>query len=196
MRSPIGFAASLVLLLAVPVAFASQLVVDESAELILHLTVGAGCVLLAVAMFDFGLSRWVTWIGAGAAGAFGSIFLLQFVSGLVTSDALHALAYGVLGQEIEGVLPYAMLIWFVALLLQGSSGKSRILGWVTISTVIGVEVLAIVGPSVGVQVESQKLLFLLPILWLLFESGKRRTEARPDTLTSEVVDRHPSGSAA
>ena len=196
MRSTIGFAAAVVLLLAVPIAFVSQLVVDGSAELVLHATVGTGCVLLAVAMFDFGLSKWVTWIGAAAAGAFGAIFLLQALSQVVTNDALTYVAFDVLGQEIEGVLPYVMLVWFVALLLEGSSGKSRILGWAVISIVVGVEVVAIVGPVIGIHVESQKLLFLLPILWLLVESGKRRISGGSDKLASQHIDRYAAESRA
>ena len=174
MRSRIGFAAAIVMLLAVPVAFASQLVADGSAELVIHLAVGTGCLLLAAAVFDFGLRRWVTWTGAGAAGAFGTIFLLQALSQVITNDGLAYLAFDVLGQEIERFLPYAILVWFVALLWEGSSGKSRILGSAVMAIVVGVELVSIVGPSVGLNIESQKLLFLLPFLWLLIESAKRR----------------------
>jgi hypothetical protein len=135
-------------------------------------------------------------IGAAAAGAFGAIFLLQGLSQLVHNEALTYIAFGVLGQQIEKVLPYLIIIWFVALLLAGSSGKSRILGWIAMSTVIAVELVAIVGPAVGVQVESQKLLFLLPIVWLLVESGKRGANAGTHGPGSPLTDRHPTGSAA
>jgi hypothetical protein len=176
MRSKIGFAAAIIMLLAVPVAFVSQFVVDGAAELVIHLAVGTGCVVLAVAMFDFGLARWVTWIGAAAAGAFGAIFLLQALSQVVPNEALAYAAFEVLGQEIERFLPYAIIAWFVALLWEGSSGKSRVFGAAVLALVIGVEVVSIVGPSVGLNVESQKLLFLLPFLWLAIESAKRRRD--------------------
>jgi hypothetical protein len=152
------------------------MLVDGSAELVLHLVVGAGCVLLAFAMFDFGLPRLVNWIGAAAAGAFGAIFLLQALSQVVQNEALTYIAFDVLGQQIEKILPYVILIWFVALLLDGSRGKSRILGFAVLSIVIGVELVSIVGPLVGVSVESQKLLFLLPFVWMAVESGKRRPD--------------------
>jgi hypothetical protein len=132
--------------------------------------------VLAVAMFDFGLARWVTWIGAAAAGAFGAIFLLQALSQVVPNEALAYAAFEVLGQEIERFLPYAIIAWFVALLWEGSSGKSRVFGAAVLALVIGVEVVSIVGPSVGLNVESQKLLFLLPFLWLAIESAKRRRD--------------------
>lgn len=176
MRSTTGLAAAVVLLLAVPLAFGSQMLVDGSADLVIHLVVGAGSVLLAIAMFDFGLPRWVNWIGAAAAGAFGAIFLLQALSQLVQNEALTYVAFDVLGQDIENILPYVILTWFVALLLEGSRGKSRILGWAVMSIVVGVELVSIVGPLVGINVESQKLLFLLPFAWLLVESGKQRPD--------------------
>ncbi len=80
-----------------------------------------------------------------------------------------------------------ILGWFVALLLWGSKGRSRILGGAVLAVVVGVEVLSIVGPLVGISVESQKLLFLLPIIWLLAESVERRTDGDMDQATSTVV---------
>lgn len=194
MRSTTGLAAAVLLLLAVPLAFGSQILVDGSADLMIHLVVGAGCVLLAAAMFDFGLPRWVNRIGAAAAGAFGSIFLLQAFSQLVQIDALTYIAFDVLGQGVEKILPYVILIWFVALLLLGSRGKSRILGWSVMSIVVGVELVSIVGPLVGIHVESQKLLFLLPFAWLLIESGKRRPDVDTGQPAPSVVDQWSTGS--
>jgi hypothetical protein len=196
MRSTTGLASAVLLLLAVPLAIGSQMLVDGSAELVLHLVVGAGCVLLAIAMFDFGLPRWVNVIGAAAAGAFGSIFLLQALSQLVQNEALSYVAFDVLGQRIEKVLPYLILIWFVALLLEGSRGKSRILGWAVMSVVVGVEVMSIIGPLVGISIESQKLLFLLPFVWLLVESGKRLPDRDMGQPASPAVGQPPRESLA
>jgi hypothetical protein len=196
MRSTTGLAAAVVLLLAVPLALGSQMLVDGSAELVLHLVVGAGCVLLAIAMFDFGLPRWVNVIGAAAAGAFGAIFLLQALSQLVPNEALHDVAFNVMGQGVEGALPYVMLIWFVALLLGVSHGRSRLLGWAVMSVVIAVEIASIVGPLIGINIESQKVLFLLPFVWLLVESGKRRPDGDIGEPSSPVADQPPRESLA
>jgi hypothetical protein len=173
MRSTTGLVAALTLLLAIPVAIASQIVSDGAAETVLHLAIGAGCVLLAIAVFDFGLPKWATWLGAVSAGAFGGIFLLQGLSQLFPNEALRYVAFDVLGQEIEGVLPYVIQVWFVALLLFGSQGKSRILGWTLMSVVIAFEIASVVGPAFGFDVPSLKVLFLLPFFWLLVESVKR-----------------------
>jgi hypothetical protein len=42
--------------------------------------------------------------------------------------------------------------------------------------VVGVEATSIVGPLLGIEATSQKLLFLLPVAWLLVESIKRRPD--------------------
>jgi hypothetical protein len=196
MRSPTGLAAAVILLLAVPLALGSQILVDGSAEFVLHLVVGTGCIALALAMFDFGLPRWVDLLGAAAAGAFGSIFLLQAISQLVQIEALTYVAYDILGQEIERVLPYVVLVWFVALLLWGSHGKSRILGGAVLAVVIGVEVVSFVGPLVGIDIESQKLLFLLPFIWLLAESIERRPDGDMDQAPATVIGQPPQESMA
>ena len=125
MRSATGVAAALVMLLAIPIAFASQMIADGSAETVLHLAVGTGCVLLAAAAFDFGLPRWAAWVGALSAAAFGSIFLLQGAAQIIGNAALTTLAFDVLGQQIERFLPDLILVWFVVLLAVGSHGWSR-----------------------------------------------------------------------
>ena len=196
MRSTTGLAAATTLLLAVPLALGLEVLIGGVAELALHAIVGAGCLLLAAAMFDFGLPRWVNLIGATAAGAFGAIFLLQAVSQVTGSDALSYVAFDVLGQEIEGVLPSVMLLWFAALLLAGSRGTSRILGWAAMAIVVGVEATSIAGPFVGIEIESQKLLFLLPVAWLLIESVKRRPDDGDSEPVSPVMGRPTSESVA
>jgi hypothetical protein len=147
-------------------------------------------VLLAIAMWDFRLARLTTAIGCVAAAAFGAIFLLQGVSQLIPSDVLHYIAFDVLGQQIEKVLPYLILGWFLVVLIRGSEGTSRFLGAATLGVVIVVELASLAGPFVGLGVESQKVLFLLPFIWLLAESLER-APASPGL----VAPRH-EGSAA
>jgi hypothetical protein len=196
MRSTTGLAAATTLLLAVPLALGLEMLIGGVADLVIHAVVGVGCLLLAAAMFDFGLPRWVNLIGAAAAGAFGAIFLLQAVSQVTESDALSYVAFDVLGQEIEGVLPSVMLVWFAALLLAGSRGASRILGWAAMAIVVGVEATSIVGPLLGIEATSQKLLFLLPVAWLLVESVKRRPDEGISEPVSQVMGRPTSESVA
>ena len=131
MRSKLGATASAIVLLSIVGGIVAGMTIGEAAtRAIIHFGVGTGFVLLAVAMFDFGLARWVTWLGAAAAAAFGGIFLLQGVADQVGSGPLYDLAFPVLGQTPERLLPELVLLWFIALLLTGTQGRSRILGWI------------------------------------------------------------------
>ena len=108
-----------------PAAIAAGLTIGESAATaIVHFALGTAFVLLAAAMFDFGLNRWVTWLGATAAAVFGGTFLLQGVADLTGIAALHWLAFDVLGQQLERILPDVVYIWFAALLLTGSTAPA------------------------------------------------------------------------
>jgi hypothetical protein len=67
-----------------------------------------------------------------------------------------------------------VLLWFVAMLLMDSQGKSRILGFVAISLAVCFELYSHILRYVGTSdTGSLKLLMLLPFVWLLFESTKK-----------------------
>jgi hypothetical protein len=163
--------------LAVPVALLCQILFGSGAGTTLHLALGAGSVLLSFAVFDFKLPRWINWIGCVSAGALGAIFLLQAVALLIPNDSLNYLAFDVLGQRLEGSLPDLIILWFVAMLLFVSQGKTRILGIVALSLAVGFEVykytLAYLGTPVEAQPQMLRLLMLLLFVWLLFESTKK-----------------------
>jgi hypothetical protein len=101
MRSPRGFWAAIAFLAAIPIALPFQIIFgDGGAELIIHFVIGIGFALSSFAVFDFKLPRWITWIGFAATSASAFIFLLQGVSDLIQNDALHYLAFQVLGQGL------------------------------------------------------------------------------------------------
>ena len=108
--------------------------------------------LLAAAMFDFGLNRWVTLLGATAAAIFGGTFLLQGVANLTEIAALDWLAFDILGQQLERILPDVVYVWFAALLLTGSTGFSRLVGWVVVPLLFGLELAILVGAQFGIDV--------------------------------------------
>ena len=88
-----------------PAAIAAGLLIGGgAAAAVVHFVLGSAFVLLAAAMFDFGIARWVTWLGAAAAAVFGGTFLLQGVADLTGIAALHWLAFDVLGQQLERIL--------------------------------------------------------------------------------------------
>src|SRR5262245_840056 len=80
MRSPGGLAASVVFLLAFPIALVYSMVVGAGVEIVIHAALALGSALMAFAVFDFRTARWVAWVGSGAIGALAAIFALQGLS--------------------------------------------------------------------------------------------------------------------
>jgi hypothetical protein len=136
MRSPLGLLAALCFLVGIPISFGWQILFGSGAGTMIHFFLAAGTLLLAFAVFDFQLPRWVNWVGCAAGLALGTIFLLQAVALLVPMESLNYFAYEVLGQWPEGWLPDVIILWFVAMLVLDSRGKSRILGIVAVSVAV------------------------------------------------------------
>jgi hypothetical protein len=173
-RSPLGLLAALAFLVGVPLSFGWQILFGSGAGTMIHFVLAAGSFLLAFAVFDFKLPRWMNWIGCAAALALGTIFLLQALAELIPIEALKYFAYQALGQWPEGWLPDVVILWFIAMLVIDSRGKSRIFGVGAISLAVCYELynhsVRYLGTS---DIESLKLLMLVPFVWLLFESTKK-----------------------
>jgi hypothetical protein len=174
MRSPLGLLAALTFLLGIPISFGWQILFGSGAGTMIHFVLAAGPLLLAFAVFDYELPRWMNWIGCAAGLALGSVFLLQAVALVIPNETLHYFAYEVLGQWPEGWLPDVVILWFAAMLVLDSQGKSRILGIVALSIAVGSEIYSHILRFGGTSdTGSLKLLLLLPFVWLLFESTKK-----------------------
>jgi hypothetical protein len=173
-RSPLGLLAALAFLVGIPISFGWQILFGSGAGTLIHFFLAAGSFLLAFCVFDFKLPRRMNWIGCAAGLALGSIFLLQAVALLIPNESLNYFAYEVLGQWPEGWLPDVVILWFVALLVLDSQGKSRILGIVAVSIAVGSELYSHILRFGGTSdTGSLKLLVLLLFVWLLFESTKK-----------------------
>ena len=173
-RSTLGLLAALTFFLGIPISFGWQILFGSGAGTMIHFVLAAGSLLLAFAVFDFKLPKWMNWIGCAAALALGTIFLLQAVALLIPNESLNYFAYEVLGQWPEGWLPDVIILWFVGPLVLDSQGKSTIMGIVALSIAVCSElyshILRFGGTSdTGIL----KLLMLLPFVWLLFESTKK-----------------------
>jgi hypothetical protein len=174
MRSPRGFFAALVLLFALPIAVLGQAVFGIEFEITFHFLLAISSGLIALAVFDFKLPAWITWLGSLSSGGVAAIFLLQGINGLFPSDALFYLAYRVLGQQPEAALVDGLILWFVALLFGDSQGKTRLFGGAALSLAVGYELyryglMYLSAEPAGIL----KLTMLLPFVWLLLESKKK-----------------------
>jgi hypothetical protein len=160
--------------LGIAISFGWQILFGSGAGTLIHFVLAAGSLLLAFAVFDFKLPRWMNWIGCAAGLALGTIFLLQAVAILIPNESLNYFAYEVLGQWPEGWLPDVLILWFVAMLVLDSQGKSRNLGIVAVSLAVCSELYSHILRFGGtLDTGSLKLLMLLPFVWLLLESTKK-----------------------
>ncbi len=173
-RSPRGFFAALVLLFGIPIALLGQVLFGIDVEITLHFVFALTAGLVALAVFDFKLPKWITWLGSVSSGALAAIFLLQGVSRLIPNDALFYLAYQVFGQQLESALVDGLLLWFIALLLGDSQGKTRLFGGAALALAVGSELYRYSLAYLGAEPPGiLKLTMLLPFVWLLLESRKR-----------------------
>jgi hypothetical protein len=178
MRSLRGFLGSIVLLLALPLAVLTQMLFGSGSGMAIHFALATGCVLVALSAFDFGTPRLLAWIGCVSASAFAAIFLVQNVSALVGNEPFSYFANQVLGLWGEKALLSLLTIWLVAVLLTTSRGKTRVLGFVVMATVVCVDLyvdfgLLFLDTNPFLETPAVKLAYLLPFVWLLLESWKR-----------------------
>jgi hypothetical protein len=157
----------------------------DRAETVVHAGLALGSAVLSFAVFDFRTARWVAWIGAMSTGSLAAVFLLQGVSESIGTSSLTYLAFQILGQRLEASLVDLFTFWCIAMLLIDSEGKTRILGLVAMSLVVGVKLysygLTYLGSSLNAEAPGLKLLYLLPFAWLLFETSKRLPLKQPAT---------------
>jgi hypothetical protein len=178
MRSTWAVAAALTMLLSLPLAVASQVLGENAPDIVVHVVLGIGMLLFIRALFDFGLPRWINVIGALSAGAFAVVFLLQAASSLFPENAaLDDVAYGLLGNWPEHVLVLGIDVWFLGLLLLGSQGRTRLIGWVLIPILTAYHLISLAGAILAISVPNLGAFSLLiPFVWLLVEGAKRRRE--------------------
>jgi hypothetical protein len=178
MRSSRGFAGSLIPLIGVVAAIADLLAGGGEAELIIHVSLGASFLLLAMAVRDFALPFWMNVAAGVAFAVFGAIFLLQALSDLTQLPQVTYVAFDLLGQRLERVLGYLFLLWCFAVLALDCRGRARLLGAIVLAIVFAAEAygfaLSVAGHAApGVL----KLLYLPVFAWLLVVSATRRDAA-------------------
>jgi hypothetical protein len=173
-----------VLLLALPIAVLTQVLFGSGSAVAIHVALAAGCVLVSLSAFDFDTPRWLAWIGCVSVGAFAVIFLLQAASTLIGNESFSYFTNDVLGFWPEKILLSLITFWLVGVLLTASRGKTRILGFVAMAVVVCTEAyvyfgLLFLGTNPFLETAVVRLPYLLPFVWLLFESGRRLTRMGP-----------------
>ncbi len=168
-------------MLALPIAVLTEVLLGSGSGTMIHFALAAGCVLVARSAFDFETPRWIAWIGCVSMSAFAVIFLVQGASSLIGNASLSYFANQVLGFWPEKLLLNVIVFWLVALLLTASRGKTRFLGLVIMAVVVCVDIyvyygLLYLGTNPFLETSVVKLPYLLPFVWLLFESRKGRAE--------------------
>jgi hypothetical protein len=180
MRSPGGLLAAVTFLLILPLAVLGSILFDIEAEITVHFLAAMGFALLARSVFDFHTPRWLTWAACVAGSVSAVTYLLQGVSNLVQNAALQYVAFQLLGQQLERVLPDVLLLWFVGLLLTDSHGHTRWLGLAIMMPAVAAELLSygyslFLGGSIYEIAPLLKAAMLLPFVWLPFESTKLKS---------------------
>lgn len=180
MRSPRGLLGAIVLLLALPIAVLTQVLFGSGSGTAIHFALAAGCLLVSFSAFDFETPRWIAWIGCVSMIAFAAIFLVQGASSLIGNESFSYFANQVLGFWPEKLLLSLTTFWLIGMLLTASQGKTRILGSVVMAIVVCVEAyvyfgLLYLGTNPFLETQVVKLPYLLPFVWLIFESRKRQT---------------------
>jgi hypothetical protein len=178
MRSRRGLFASLAFLLALPLTALYYMAFGTGVEAVIHGALALGSALMSFAVFDFKTPRWATWIGSASTGALATVFFLQGLSEVTHDEALTYLAYQVVGQRLEGWLVDLFMAWCVVVLAVDRQVRRRTLGIVAMATVACVKAyclgLAYHGTSLDTMVPILKILWLMPFVWILFESTTRK----------------------
>ena len=169
-----GAAASIVLLLAVPLAIIGQIALGLDSEVLIHFALATGTLLIASSVFDFATPRWQTWAACTAGIGLGAIFFLQGLAPLLHSATLGAFAYSrPVGGWGEMVTMSIVMAWFAVVARAHTQGVTRVLGTASALLVIGMAMWSITfAPETGMPQEL-RLLFALPIIWFLFVTTRR-----------------------
>ena len=136
MRSRRGVWGALFFLLAVPLAVVASIVFGAGEEIVVHLALGAGALLVALAAFDFHIPQWTCWTGRLSMAGLALVFLVQGVSEIMQVDWLTYVAYPLLGYWPEILCSHLFLVWLVALLLGDSHGKTQLFGIAAVAVMV------------------------------------------------------------
>jgi hypothetical protein len=115
-RSMRGALGALALLLALPITIAAQIVVPDSGQVVIHIVLCIGALLIALSVFDFATPHGLAWAACGAGLAIGAIFFTQALAPITQNETLMSLSYG---REVSGwgetITITILMLWFMVL---------------------------------------------------------------------------------
>jgi hypothetical protein len=162
-----------VLLLALPLTVAIEIVLPGHAEVVLHLALAIGTFIVALSVFDFETPKTLTTIACAAACGLAAIFLAQALGALTQNETLKAFAYS---QEIGGwgetITVSLVMAWLIGVALRGR-GATLLIGVVSALIVVALGVWTMLAAPLGGTPAELRLLFFIPVAWLLFVSTRR-----------------------
>jgi hypothetical protein len=173
-RSLRGALGALVLLLALPVTIAFDLVFPGSAGVVIHALLATGTLLIALSVFDFATPTWLTWTALAAASILAAVFFIQGVTELTQNEWLRSVAYSQeLGGWGEALTVSVVMAWFIAVARAHCRGIMMVFGVLSAAGMIGLSAWGVLASASGGTPAGMRLLFLLPIAWFLFVSTRR-----------------------
>jgi hypothetical protein len=174
LHSPGGALGALVLLLALPLTIAFELVFPGRAEVAIHLLLAIGTLIIGLSVFKFGVATWLTRSACGAACVLAAIFFAQGLAALTQNETLKNVAFSPeIGGWGEAITVSMVMAWFIAVALAHGRGATMIVGVLSAAMVIGLGVWTTLAAPLGGTPAELRLLFLIPIAWLLFVSTRR-----------------------
>jgi len=165
---------ALVLLLALPLTAGIEMLFPGHDEVVIHMLLALGTLMLGLSVFDFATPRWVSWIGGAAACALAFIFFLQGLAALTQNEALRSVAFSTeLGGWGEAITVSLVMAWLVAVARTQGRGLTMLAGAVPSLLVIAISAWSLFGVPLGGTPPWARAIVLLPMAWLLFVSTRR-----------------------
>ncbi|HEY1295759.1 MAG TPA: hypothetical protein VGJ60_22005 [Chloroflexota bacterium] len=172
-RSRRGAIGALVLLLALPFTIASEIAFPGHSEVVIHTALAIGTFIIALSAFDFETPKWLSLIACFAGCTLAAIFLAQGLAAFTDNDPLRTFAYSPeIGGWGETLTVSIVMAWLIAVARTYGHGLASVLGVLSALTVIGLGIWSLVVAPLGGTPAELRLLFLLPVGWLLFVSTR------------------------
>ena len=167
------------LLLALPFTIAVEMLAPGHAEVVMHLALAAGTLLVGLVGLRLGDTEMVeSGLAAARRVPWPRSSCCRRSAQLTDNEALRNVAYSTeIGGWGETVSVSLLMVWLIGVARTLGRGVTMVSGVLAALAVIGMSVWAILAAPLGATPAELRLLFLLPVAWLFFVSTRPRLEA-------------------